>query len=192
MKNILIFSLLLTNFFAYSQIEKLSGPRVGITFITEGQISDYINEGLDFDEDENKGYGNTGFSYTTQYGWQWETKFSDGGNIVGIVEWVALIAGLEKGMFLPSASSLVGIRSSKGFECAFGPNLSLSGVAMALALGYNFKSGNLNIPVNLAFVPSIKKEGNYIHNGNVVEYGYSTGSRISLIVGFNMNKKSSK
>ena len=95
----------MTNLYAYSQIEKLSGPRVGITFITEGQISDYINEGLDFDEDENKGYGNTGFSYTTQYGWQWETKFSDGGNIVGIVEWVALIAGLEKGMFLPSASS---------------------------------------------------------------------------------------
>ena len=119
-------------------------------------------------------------------------KFSDGGNIVGIVEWVALIAGLEKGMFLPSASSLVGIRNSKGFECAFGPNLSLSGVAMALALGYNFKSGNLNIPVNFAFVPSIKKEGNYMHNGNVVEYNYSTGSRISLIVGFNMNKRSSK
>ena len=191
MKKIMIFSLLLTNLYAYSQIEKLSGPRVGITFITEGQISDYINEGLDFDEDENKGYGKTGFSYTTQYGWQWETKFSDGGNIVGIVEWVALIAGLERGMFLPSASSLVGIRNYKGFECAFGPNLSLSGIGMALALGYNFKSGNLNIPVNLAFVPSIKKEGNYIYNGNDVDYGYSTGSRISLIVGFNMNKRSS-
>ena len=38
---------------------------------------------------------------TTLYGWQWESRFADAGNVTGIVEWVALVAGMEKGKFLP-------------------------------------------------------------------------------------------
>jgi hypothetical protein len=59
-----------------------------------------------------------------------------------------------------------GIRTTKGFECAVGPNFSLSGVGLAFAVGYNFKSGNLNIPINLPFVPGINKNGNYRDNDN--------------------------
>jgi len=191
MKTLYTLLILLIPFISYSQIEKLSGPRFGTTLITQGSSADYLNEGVNFDEDENSGFGNTGTAFTTQYGWQWETRFADSGeNIIGIVEWVALIAGLEKGMFLPSASSLVGIRTVKGFECALGPNLSLSGVGLAFAVGYNFKSGNLNIPINLAFVPGVNKNGSYRdENNNSIDYSYSTGNRISLMVGFNMNKK---
>ena len=182
--------IILIPFVGFSQIEKLSGPRVGITLISQGSSADYLNEGINFDEDENNGFGNTGSAFTTQYGWQWETRFTDGDEkFIGIVEWVALIAGLEKGMFLPSASSLVGIRTTKGFECALGPNFSLSGVGLAFAIGYNFKSGNLNIPVNLAFVPGINKSGKYRDiNYNAIEYSYSTGNRVSLLVGFNISK----
>ena len=182
--------IILIPFVGFSQIEKLSGPRVGITLISQGSSADYLNEGINFDEDENNGFGNTGSAFTTQYGWQWETRFTDSDEkFIGIVEWVALIAGLEKGMFLPSASSLVGIRTTKGFECALGPNFSLSGVGLAFAIGYNFKSGNLNIPVNLAFVPGINKSGKYRDiNYNAIEYSYSTGNRISLLVGFNISK----
>ena len=117
MRILSIITLLFLSIISYAQIEKLTGPRFGITIISNGSSADILNEGINFDEDENNGYGNTGSAFTTQYGWQWETRFADGGeNIIGIVEWVTLIAGLEKGMFLPPASSLVGIRTMKGLK----------------------------------------------------------------------------
>lgn len=189
MKLILIIGLFLGFLNANAQIERLTGPRVGATFITEGSAADVVNEGLDLNDDAKK-YGTTGTAFTSQYGWQWETRFADdGGDVVGIVEWIVLVAGMEKGRFLPSASSLIGARTSKGLEFAIGPNLSLAGVSMAVAVGYNFTSGKLNIPVNLAFVPGIKKQSDYYDleadvNDN---YDYNTGSRISLIIGFNLS-----
>ena len=188
---LILFFLIFSTSVSYSQILKLSGPRLGVTFITQGSSADYLNEGINFNEDENGGFGNTGTAFTTQYGWQWESRFADGGeNIVGIIEWVALISGLEKGLFLPSLSSLVGIRTIKGFEFALGPNISPTGIGMAFALGHNFKSGNLNIPINLAFVPGIKRSGSYLDsNYNSIDYNYSTGNRISLLIGFNMSKR---
>ena len=191
MRILTIITLLFLSLVTNAQIEKLTGPRFGITFITKGSSADILNEGINFDEDKNNGFGNTGSAFTTQYGWQWETRFADGGeNFIGIVEWVTLVAGLEKGMFLPSVSSLVGIRTMKGFEVALGPNISLAGVGLAFATGYNFKSGNLNIPVNIAFVPGINKNGRYRDSNSILtEYSYSTGNRISLMIGFNMNKK---
>ena len=38
-----------------------------------------------------------------------------------------------------------------------GPNLSLGGIAMVFGAGYNFKSGDLNILVNIGFVPGRKQ-----------------------------------
>jgi hypothetical protein len=188
---LILFFLIFSTSVSYSQILKLSGPRLGATFITQGSSADYLNEGINFNEDENGGFGNTGTAFTTQYGWQWESRFADGGeNIVGIIEWVALISGLEKGLFLPSLSSLVGIRTIKGFEFALGPNISPTGIGMVFAVGHNFKSGNLNIPINLAFVPGIKRSGSYLDsNYNSIDYNYSTGNRISLLIGFNMSKR---
>ena len=80
---------------------------------------------------------------------------------------------------MPSFSSLVGIRTFKGFEFAVGPNLSLSGMGMVFTIGHNFKSGNLNLPVNIAFVPG--KNGSWGGDN-------PTGARISLMVGFNVTK----
>ena len=188
MKLILLFGFLFGFLNANAQIERLTGPRVGATFITEGSAADVVNEGIDFNN--NNMFGKTGTAFTSQYGWQWETRFADGGgDVVGIVEWIVLVAGMEKGRFLPSASSLIGARTSKGLEFAIGPNLSLAGVSMAIAVGYNFNSGKLNIPVNLAFVPGIKKQDSYYDQltGNGVNYDYNTGSRISLIIGFNLS-----
>jgi uncharacterized membrane protein (UPF0136 family) len=188
MKLILTIGLFLGFLNANAQIERLTGPRVGATFITEGSAADVVNDGIDFDN--NNMFGSTGTAFTSQYGWQWETRFADdGGDVVGIVEWIVLVAGMEKGRFLPSASSLIGARTSKGLEFAIGPNLSLAGVSMAVAVGYNFTSGKLNIPVNLAFVPGIKRQDSYfdLATGNDVNYDYNTGSRISLIIGFNLS-----
>ena len=138
-----------------AQIEKLAGPRIGLTGITSGEISEELET-----------------NFITQYGWQWESRFADGGEIAGLVEWVVLVGGMEQGKFLPSVSSLVGVRAGSGFELAVGPNLSVGGIGMVFSIGQNFTSGNLNLPINLAFVPG--RDG--------------SGSRISLMVGFNMNK----
>ena len=138
---------------ANAQIEKLAGPRLGFTFVTAGPIADFIHEGFDFNEDEDGGYGTTGPAFTMLYGWQWESRFADGGNITGIVEWVVLVGGMERGMFLPSASSIIGARTESGLEFGVGPNLSLSGIAMVFGVGYNFTSGNLNLPVNISVIP---------------------------------------
>lgn len=176
-----------------AQIEKLSGPRVGMTIITSGSSADIVNEGFGYGENEK--FGKTGAAFTTQFGWQWESRFGNGeGGFVGLVEWIALVGGLEKGMFLPSFSAIVGARTDKGWEFGMGPNLSLSGVGLVFGVGKNFQFSNLNVPINLAFIPGVKKKGNVLRtdSNNVTtdeEYNYTTGSRISLIVGFNMIKK---
>ena len=162
---------------ANAQIQQLAGPRLGFTILTHGSSADFINDRA---EDHNGDYiGDQKMAFISQYGWQWESRFADGGEVTGIVEWVALAGGMEQGMFLPSVSSLVGLRSDAGIEFAAGPNISLSGVSMLISAGYNFKFGDLNVPVNIAFVPS--KSGAW-GNEN------PTGARISLMAGFNLTK----
>lgn len=191
-----------------AQIESLAGPRLGMVIITPSPSSGLINGYLDLDdlgsnlpydyESEIKG------AVTTLYGWQWESRFADGGEVTGIVEWIALVGGMEQGLFLPSVSSMVGARTSKGIEFAMGPNLSLGGIAMVFGAGYNFKSGKLNMPVNIGFVPGRKKTqdatidyiGTYDQDGNwlgeiqtqIPEINYNTGNRFSITVGFNISK----
>ena len=168
-----------------AQIQKLSGPRIGLVYISASPGSSFLNGDLalgdiyELPEDYNdiaKG------AFTSLYGWQWESRFADGGNVTGIVEWIALVGGMERGKFLPSASSMVGARTSSGIEIAVGPTLSLIGPGMVIGAGYNFKSGSLNLPVNIAYSAGMNK--------NQDEYGidYHTGNRISITLGFNLSK----
>jgi len=171
-----------------------------MVFITPGIAADIIHEGfgVEYEPDQigDQDYidpGSTGYAMTSLYGWQWEMRFADGGDITGIVEWVALVGGMEKGLFLPSVSSLVGARTASGFEFAMGPNLSLSGFGMVFGAGYNFKAGDLNLPVNIAFVPGVKRtiEREYMTAGNVYmqeEMETTTGSRFSITLGFNLGR----
>ena len=196
---------------ANAQIEKLAGPRVGITMITPGSLASVIRGDVPFFSDEVKEEwtGATGKYGTaiSQYGWQWESRFADGGEVTGIVEWIALVGGMDKGMFLPSVSSMVGVRTASGVEFAAGPNLSLGGIAMVIGAGYNFKFGKLNVPVNIAYVPSMNKtydhedeyddtnrwddEGNFLEpvlKKPAYSVTHPTGARVSIMVGFNLSK----
>ena len=144
---------------ADAQIQSLAGPRLGLVYISASPGSTFLNGDLTLENlyDGSADYGDLAKgAFTSLYGWQWESRFADGGNVTGIVEWIALVGGLEKGKFLPSVSSMVGARTASGIEFAVGPNLSMSGIAMVFGIGYSFKSGNLNIPVNIAFVPGLK------------------------------------
>ena len=174
-----------------AQIQQLAGPRIGMTFITSGSTADFLHEGFSYVDEEKQPLGETGSAFTTQYGWQWESRFADGGGeVVGIVEWVALVAGMEQGKFLPSLTSVIGARTANGFEAGVGPSLSLSGVGMVFAIGKNFKSGSLNMPVNLVFMPGKDTDGSWYNeiDDSYNDYTYSSGARISLMVGFNLSK----
>jgi hypothetical protein len=146
-----------------AEVSELSGPRIGVTGITPGQATDEL-----------------GSYFIGQYGWQLETRFSNGEGFCGLAEFVFLVGGTEQGYFLPSISSLVGYRNTNGFEAAVGPNISITGIGFVLAMGYNFKSGSLNIPVNLSWVPS---------TNNPLFGSGPTGHRISITFGFNMDNK---
>ena len=137
-----------------SDVATLSGPRFGITFVGDGSTSQFLNRVHEMDSLQYSEFGNLPFTWTTQYGWQFETRFADtGGPVVGLVEWVVLVAGMEKGLILPSLSSLVGVRGESGFEFATGPNLSPTGLSFVFAAGFNYTKGDLNMPINIAFVP---------------------------------------
>ncbi|MBI4519649.1 MAG: hypothetical protein HY701_02335 [Gemmatimonadetes bacterium] len=138
----------------------IGGPRVGLTVLGGGLAEDLRD---DFDA----------FPVVTQFGWQYEARFlpfADNGT-TGVTELVLLIGGAEQGLFLPSITWLVGVRSARGAEFGLGPNVSLAGAAMAMGGGVTLRAGNVNVPMNLAVVPS------------------GRGVRISLLTGFNMRRE---
>jgi hypothetical protein len=139
------------------KVVSLAGPRVGLTALSDGMV-EKLRERLDDPP-----------SMISQFGWQIEKAFytSDAG-VAAVSEWVMLLGGLERNMAIPSLSWLVGLRTASGAEFGVGPNVSPSGSALVLAAGVTLRSGFLNVPVNVAFVPS------------------KHGSRVSVLTGFNM------
>ncbi|MDP1802725.1 MAG: hypothetical protein Q8L81_15290 [Bacteroidota bacterium] len=176
--------------FAKVKRKRFGGPRIGVTYISPGTSSDYLSS-------EGKQ------PVITQFGWQFEGRlFTVEGNTQGIIEFIPLIGGVEQGMFIPSASLLIGIRGGEKrmFEFAMGPNFSVTRdykrdvtlqTGVVIALGTSFKHGNINFPVNLAFVPSIgSKHDIYDPSTNTsTKQSFQTGFRLSLVVGFNSRKK---
>ena len=63
------------------------------------------------------------------------------------------LVGWRKGSSCRRSQALL-VRSQNGVEFATGPNLSASGLAFVFALGYNYTKGDLNLPINIAFVPN--------------------------------------
>lgn len=57
-------------------------------------------------------------------------------------------------MAIPSLTWLVGMRTSGGAEFGIGPNITPAGTGLALAAGVTFRRGFVNVPFNVAVVPS--------------------------------------
>jgi hypothetical protein len=139
------------------QIVNLSGPRVGLTVLSPGVV-DKLGERVANPP-----------STISQFGWQFEKAFyTTSGGVAAVNEWVGLLGGLERNLAIPSLSWLVGMRTTSGAEFGIGPNVSPSGAALVLAAGVTLRSGFLNVPLNVAVVPS------------------KHGSRVSFLTGFNM------
>jgi hypothetical protein len=138
----------------------LAGPRLGMTFLSPG-VRARLRDGFSKDVGP----------VISQFGWQKERRFLSSPNgFTGVTEFVLLVGGVDQGVLLPSFNWMVGARTAEGLEFAVGPNLTPAGIALAAAAGVTFRTGNLNIPVNLAAVPS------------------RDGLRVSFLVGFNSRR----
>ena len=137
----------------------LAGPRVGITHLDDGVRAKLLERTLDVEP------------VITQFGWQFERQFyAREGGVTALNEWVVLVGGLEQGVAVPSVSWLVGLRTTGGSEFGVGPNLTPAGAALAFAAGTTFRAGAMNVPVNVAVVPS------------------KNGLRVSVLTGFSLRR----
>src|SRR4029453_15463045 len=143
------------------QTVNLSGPRFGYTSLSDGVVQK-------LKEDRQIEVG----SMISQFGWQFEKQFYNNGDGLTILnEWVGLLGGLEQSLAIPSLSWLVGFRTREGAEFGLGPNLTPAGVALAVAGGVTFRAGAVNIPLNVAVVPS------------------RAGVRVSMLTGFSLRTR---
>jgi len=159
---------LLTSSPAFSQplapppadVMELAGPRFGATVLSNGIIDQLrVEKGIELRP------------MITQVGWQFEKQFYTPRQGPAVLsEWVVLLGGLEQGVALPSISWLAGIRTSTGGEFGIGPNITPAGVALAIAAGTTVRWGVVNVPVNLAVVPS------------------KAGVRVSVLSGFSLRR----
>lgn len=174
--------------FAKVKRKRFGGPRIGLTYIAPGTSADYLaSEGKQ--------------PLITQFGWQFEGRlFTVENDLSGLIEFIPLIGGVEQGLFIPSASLLIGLRGGKnGAEFAMGPNFSVipdylgnreASVGIVVAAGMSLNRGNINFPINLAFIPSVgSKETVRAEDGTETKQTFQTGWRLSLVVGFNLRKK---
>jgi hypothetical protein len=138
----------------------LSGPRVGFTSLSQGVVDTLAERSIEVRP------------LITQFGWQFEKQFySKGGGLTAVNEWVFLVGGLEQDVALPSLSWIIGLRTREGAEFGVGPNITPAGTALVFAAGVTFKSGALNLPVNVAVVPT------------------KSGVRMSMLAGFNFRSR---
>ena len=143
----------------YARTADLSGPRFGFTLLPDGVVKELADHDIAV------------HPYISQFGWQLEKQFFTRDNGVTMVtEWVGLIGGLDQSVAIPSLSWLVGVRTHDGAEFGIGPNITPAGTAIVLATGMTFRSGIMNIPVNIAAVPS------------------RNGTRVTLLTGFSLRR----
>jgi hypothetical protein len=147
---------------------KLSGFRIGMTYIP----GDALKKALD---------DTTAFPILAQFGWQFERQFPAGkSGLSAIVEVLPLVGGMNLGVFIPSVSMLIGIRTKNGYEIGAGPQVSLSksddkavvGTGMIFGAGMTRRIGNLYIPLNFAIAQG-KASGEE-----------ESGVKLTLITGF--------
>jgi hypothetical protein len=121
---------------------EISGPRVGMTYVSGPRAMQRLAE-------------NGLTQWMSLFGWHFEqvVRPQIGGPSL-VMEEVLLVAGLDQGTAIPSASFLMGVRTPSGWELGMGPNVSPMGTALVVGVGKTFRYGGVTIPLNLAFVTS--------------------------------------
>jgi hypothetical protein len=146
---------------AFAHSADLSGPRFGLTLLSDGIVEKLAERELAVAR-----------PYVSQFGWQFERQFfTQDSGLTMVTEWVGLLGGLEQSLALPSLSWMVGVRTRDGAEFGIGPNITPAGTALVFATGMTFRTASVNVPVNVAVVPS------------------RSGTRVSLLTGFSLRRR---
>lgn len=150
-----------TTFLPSPGVVSLAGPRFGFTSLPPGAVDKLKQRDIVLTN-----------PLISQFGWQLEKQFySRGSNATVVSELVGLVGGLDQGVALPSLSWLVGVRSAAGAEFGIGPNVTPAGVGLVVTAGVTLRTGFVNVPVNVAVVPS------------------RVGTRVTVLTGFNMSRR---
>ena len=140
----------------------LGGPRLGVTYITEGGNGELVKKLKD------KGIGTA----ISQFGWHFEYQIiPEGGGPQFVIQAIPFLGGVEYGTVIPSLTVAMGIRLPEGYEFGLGPNVIDGGAkgantALVAAIGKSFNYGGVSIPINIAIATS------------------PAGNRVSLVFGY--------
>jgi hypothetical protein len=141
-----------------------SGPRLGFMFAPgDAAISHRLKD---------NGLG----GIVSQFGWHFEKRvvpFAGGPTLV--TEAIPLFGGVEYGKFVPSLTTILGLRTRSGIEFGMGPSLTLqsaysANLGLVIAAGRSIDYGDMSIPLNLAVSTNPK------------------GTMISLVAGYSMHQ----
>ena len=134
-----------------------SGPRLGAAYLIGGSVTA-------------ERIGRHVAPFISLFGWQIEHQFETGRTDIPVpmTELIFLAGGMEQGVFLPSASWIIGLRKHDGWEAGIGPTLTGAGIQLAAAVGITRSFGAINVPVNFAVAPGRR------------------GAALSLTTGFNL------
>ncbi len=141
------------------------GPRLGVTYVMgAGKLSETL---------ERNKIGRA----LSQFGWHFEYQvIPDGGGPSFVIQFVPLVAGVEYGKLIPTATLAMGVRLPDGYEFGLGPNalVTQEGLksALVMSVGKSFSYGGVNIPVNLVYATNPE------------------GNRFSIIFGYAIRKTS--
>ena len=139
----------------------MTGPRFGFTMLNQASVDTLM---------EKKNISVR--PMISQFGWQFEHRlYTNGDGITMLTEWIPLLSGLDQGVALPSLNWLTGLRSAGGTEFGIGPNITPAGTALVFATGMTFRTAAVNVPVNVAVVPS------------------KSGTRVSVMTGFSLRRR---
>ena len=143
-----------------SQVNTMSGPRFGISYIGEGSTAQVLNRVQQMDSTEFSTFSMP-TTLTTQYGWQWETRFADtGGPVVGLHSW-------KNAVFPRGQVALTAQRFSHGTWLCVCPR-------------YNYQKGDLNLPINIAFVPNKQGPADSLGTHGSLGLGQNARHRLPL------------
>lgn len=94
------------------------GPRIGFT-VFSGEIGNTISR-------EKPLGGYNALPLMINFGYQFEKQYINSGNFQALVEFLPMVTGLDQGLFIPSATAMLGFRNNKnGLEFALGPTINL-------------------------------------------------------------------
>ncbi|MBD3322632.1 MAG: hypothetical protein GF350_16140 [Chitinivibrionales bacterium] len=148
---------------------RLSGPRMGITYVLPGKMQDRLEE-------------NKIDPVISQFGWHFEWIVAPRTGGPGfVIQAIPFIGGVEYGTIIPSTSLVMGIRMPIGMEFGMGPQVYYTGdrkdpvgTSLLIGVGQSLNFRGVNIPLNVGICTN------------------DEGQRVSFVFGYAIKNKKNR